>query len=337
MDEERITAILNGVKDLKKDASLEEKKIQGAHRDHYEGDLAHFSYSNTGGNDQRESANDQTGMRTLRNAREPGNISFENLAVGNQVRVPIKNNNSQQSSVGKLSSSDEPSSSNSKIKASIGSRKTIGVNSLIVSPRQKGNPLLQYIRNVPWEYGEVNADYVTGATSCVLFLSLKYHRLHPEYIYTRIKKLGRDFELRIILVVIDVENHVESMRELSKTCMYNDVTILACWSSQEAANYLSQLKSMETASPALIQGTTKEDYNSQLIEVMGKVRGVNKNDAVSLVTNFGSIKNAILDGGDNIEMIPGWGQTKAQRFKAAVNEPFVFNKEYDITEQTYEK
>jgi DNA excision repair protein ERCC-1 len=51
---------------------------------------------------------------------------------------------------------------------------------LVVS--QKGNPVLDKIKSMPWEYGDIPADYVLGVTTCALFLSLKYHRLHPEYI-----------------------------------------------------------------------------------------------------------------------------------------------------------
>lgn len=36
---------------------------------------------------------------------------------------------------------------------------------------QKGNPLLQHIRNVGWEYGDIVPDYQVGVASCVLFLS----------------------------------------------------------------------------------------------------------------------------------------------------------------------
>ncbi|CAI9153065.1 unnamed protein product [Rangifer tarandus platyrhynchus] len=31
-------------------------------------------------------------------------------------------------------------------------------NSIIVSPRQRGNPVLRFVRNVPWEFGDVLPD-----------------------------------------------------------------------------------------------------------------------------------------------------------------------------------
>lgn len=36
-------------------------------------------------------------------------------------------------------------------------------SSILVHPRQRGNPLLSYIKNVPWEYSEtINVDYLAG-------------------------------------------------------------------------------------------------------------------------------------------------------------------------------
>ena len=51
---------------------------------------------------------------------------------------------------------------------------------------------------------KLTSDYVLGATTCCLFLSLRYHRLHPEYIYNRIQKLGKEYSLRILLIMVDI-------------------------------------------------------------------------------------------------------------------------------------
>jgi DNA excision repair protein ERCC-1 len=57
---------------------------------------------------------------------------------------------------------------------------------------------------VPWEYGDILPDYEVGQTSCVVFLSLKYHRLKPEYIFERIKSIKYQYILRVILCIVDV-------------------------------------------------------------------------------------------------------------------------------------
>jgi DNA excision repair protein ERCC-1 len=85
---------------------------------------------------------------------------------------------------------------------------------------QRLNPVLECVRNVGKEFGDIVCDFQVGRTTGVLFLrcvqytsserlkfivySLKYHRLHPEYIHQRIEKLGHSYTLRILLVLSDV-------------------------------------------------------------------------------------------------------------------------------------
>lgn len=43
-------------------------------------------------------------------------------------------------------------------------------SSILVSPRQKGNPVLACLRSIQWEYSDIPADYGLGQTTCALFL-----------------------------------------------------------------------------------------------------------------------------------------------------------------------
>lgn len=83
-----------------------------------------------------------------------------------------------------------------------------------VHPKQRGNPLLKSITNVPWEFDEIVPDYVVGMSSCILFLSLKYHSLNPDYIHNRLKLLGKHFELRVLLVQVDTKVSVDAHAQL---------------------------------------------------------------------------------------------------------------------------
>jgi DNA excision repair protein ERCC-1 len=93
--------------------------------------------------------------------------------------------------------------------------------------QQRLNPILECIRNVSKEFGDIVPDFQLGRTTCALFLrcvtalafeganadievevSLKYHRLHPEYIHQRIQKLGNSYNLRILLLMCDVVSPV---------------------------------------------------------------------------------------------------------------------------------
>jgi DNA excision repair protein ERCC-1 len=197
-----------------------------------------------------------------------------------------------------------------------------GPSSILVSPRQKGNPLLNNVRSVAWEYSDIPADYVVGATTCALFLSLKYHRLHPEYIYNRIRDLKGQYNLRILLTMVDIENHEEPLKELSKTSLVNNVTVMLCWSAQEAGRYLELFKTFENAAPTSIRAQQSSTYSEKMVEFITVPRSINKTDAVGLVSNFGSIRTAINAGPEEIGLIAGWGEKKVQRWSNAVREPF---------------
>nr|OQO19555.1 hypothetical protein B0A51_13115 [Rachicladosporium sp. CCFEE 5018] len=200
--------------------------------------------------------------------------------------------------------------------------KRTGPSSIIVSPRQKGNPLLNGIKQVPWEYGDIVPDYILGATTCALFLSLKYHRLHPEYIYTRIKQLQGKYNLRLVLVMVDIDNHEDPLKELSKTSLINNVTLMLCWSAVEGGRYLELFKTYENAPATPIKQHQSTTYSDRMVDFITTPRSINKTDAVSLVSQLGSIRTAVNARHEDISGIAGWGEKKVQRWVAAVHEPF---------------
>ncbi|XP_075302325.1 DNA excision repair protein ERCC-1 isoform X2 [Opisthocomus hoazin] len=101
---------------------------------------------------------------------------------------------------------------------------------IVVSPRQRGNPVLRHVRAVPWEFGDVVPDYVLGQGTCALFLSVRYHHLHPQYVHARLRELGRSYALRLLLLLADVRDPQQALKELAKVCILADCTLLVAWS-----------------------------------------------------------------------------------------------------------
>ncbi|KAH8428849.1 DNA repair protein RAD10 [Aspergillus melleus] len=197
-----------------------------------------------------------------------------------------------------------------------------GPSAILVSTRQKGNPILNHVKLMPWEYADIPADYVLGNTTCALFLSLKYHRLHPEYIYSRIRQMAGKYLLRILLIMVDIPNHEDSLKELSKTSLINNLTLILCWSAPEAAHYLELYKSSENSQPTAIRTQQAQSYKESLVEFVTTPRTVNKSDAASLISNFGSLQNAINAQPEQIGSVPGWGEKKVRQWCNAVREDF---------------
>lgn len=220
-------------------------------------------------------------------------------------------------------------------------------SSIQVSNSQKGNPLLSssLMKSFPWSYnGQILSDYYINPLIQILFLSLKYHKLHPEYIWTRLKKLNRgstiigttndDRVLRILLVVVDVDSHQEILRKLQDICIKHDLSLVLAWSFEEAGNYVAYCKKFELSTSkvdSVIKGVKKTDYQSCLVDTFTSVRAVNKTDVINLVANCGSVKNVVLESskdGNKLSHIQGLGSRKLVNLKNIFTQQFIVNKDY---------
>ncbi|KIK67365.1 hypothetical protein GYMLUDRAFT_217587 [Collybiopsis luxurians FD-317 M1] len=203
-------------------------------------------------------------------------------------------------------------------------------NNIILNPLQRGNPVLECVRNVGKEFGDIVADYQVGRTTGVLFLrnvsilhrGLKYHRLHPEYIHTRIEKLGTSYTLRILLILSDISEHKDPIRELTKVCLTNSITVIVAFSFEEAGHYLSTLKQFEYKPPNMIKERVDKDYTSMLRTSLTSVSKVNKTDVETLRNSFGSIANIAKAQPEQLANLPGFGQVKVKNLKNAFEKPF---------------
>lgn len=221
------------------------------------------------------------------------------------------------SSASSSSQSIPPSSHKTEVASAVLSR-----NAILVSHRQKGNPLLKHVRNVRWSFADILCDYMLGQSSCALYLSLRYHLLHPDYLYYRIRELQKNFKLRVVLCHVDVEDVVKPLLEVTKTALLHDCTLLCAWSLEECGRYLETIKVYENKPADLIQGQMDSDYLSLLNHALTTVRHVNKTDVVTLGSTFGSLSN-IMDGSmEDLARCPGIGERKVKRLYDTFHEPF---------------
>ncbi|XP_010424677.1 PREDICTED: DNA excision repair protein ERCC-1-like isoform X1 [Camelina sativa] len=212
--------------------------------------------------------------------------------------------------------------SSSSTNGSLPSNTTQTRNAILVSNRQKGNPLLKHIRNVKWVFSDIIPDYVLGQTSCALYLSLRYHLLHPDYLYFRIRELQKNFKLRVVLCHVDVEDTVKPLLEVTKTALLHDCTLLCAWSMTECARYLETIKVYENKPADLIQGQMDTDYLSRLNHSLTSIRHVNKSDVVTLGSTFGSLAHIIDASMEDLARCPGIGERKVKRLYDTFHEPF---------------
>lgn len=195
---------------------------------------------------------------------------------------------------------------------------------LLVSTRQRGNRLLKYLNNVRWEYSEtVLPDYVMGGQACALYLSIKYHLLHPEYILTRMRQLGSKFNLSIVLCLVDVEGSTQPLEELMLLCTNMGFTLICAWSLAEAARYLETYKAYENKGAKIIKEQVQSgNPYAVLSDCLTAVRGVNKTDVLTLSSTFGSLKNIIDCSMEELSLCPGLGPRKVKNLYETFHAPF---------------
>jgi DNA excision repair protein ERCC-1 len=122
--------------------------------------------------------------------------------------------------------------------------------------------------------------------------------------------------------MVDITNHEEALKELSKTSMINNLTLVLCWSAQEAGRYLELFKSYEHASPASIRAHQAESYKESLTEFVTTPRSINKTDAACLISNFGTLRAAVNAQPEELALVPGWGEKKVKIWCSTMRENF---------------
>lgn len=203
----------------------------------------------------------------------------------------------------------EPSSAN--VQYASGSR--AGGSAIVVNSRQKGNPLLRFLRNIPYEFGQTPADYILGEACCALFLSLKFHKLHSDYVHERLKDVGHAYALQVLLVQVDIPEPEQALRELNTICFNANWTLMLAWNPEEAAELLESYKIYENKPPDFLMGRQETDPRARLVDLLTAIKSITRTDAENLIVTFGSLKNMVEATEEQLAMCPGLGLKKAKR------------------------
>uniref|UniRef100_A0A336M8L9 DNA excision repair protein ERCC-1 n=1 Tax=Culicoides sonorensis TaxID=179676 RepID=A0A336M8L9_CULSO len=202
-------------------------------------------------------------------------------------------------------------------------KKALKQNCILVNPKQRGNPIIKSITTVPWEWDDIVPDYVVGATTCILYLSLKYHNLNPDYIHQRLKSLGKIYELRVLLVQVDIKDPQNALKTLTRICLLANLTLMLAWSFEEAGKIVETYKLYENKPPDMIKEKIEEDPHTRLCAALTNIKPVNKTDAVTLLQNFGTLANLINCSEEKLASVSGLGPRKVSKLFKTLNEPFL--------------
>ncbi|XP_016921701.1 DNA excision repair protein ERCC-1 isoform X2 [Apis cerana] len=203
-------------------------------------------------------------------------------------------------------------------------KKSLHLNKLkLILLFNKGNPLLKFINNVPWEYSEIVPDYVMGKTTCALFLSIRYHQLNPDYIHERLKILGNMYNLRVLLVQVDVPEPHHALKHLTRICILADLTLMLAWNPEDAGKIIETYKIYENKPPDAIMDRSDTAPYQKLVNALTTIRSVNKTDATTLLSTFGTLSELIKTQSNTLALCPGIGLQKAERIHKTLHEQFL--------------
>jgi len=124
-----------------------------------------------------------------------------------------------------------------------------------------------------------------------------------------------------VLCLVDADER-HALLAINTQCLVHDATLLLAWSWEEAARYLETFRCYEHKPPTTIMARASDDYVGRLADVLGCVRSVNKTDAATLASNFGSVKAMALASREELARCPGLGGKKVERLYAALHAPF---------------
>lgn len=197
-------------------------------------------------------------------------------------------------------------------------------NSIRVHPNQRGNPILKSITSIPWEFdSSAVPDYVVGKSACILFLSIRYHNLKPDYITERIKQLGKNYELRVLLVQVDIKESQNALKHLTRLCLLADLTLMIAWTAEECGKIIETYKMLENKPAEYLMEKTENDEYQRVVNALTRIKSVNTTDAMTLLSNFGTLENLVKATEGKLNACPGLGAKKAQQLVKVFNEPFL--------------
>jgi DNA excision repair protein ERCC-1 len=200
------------------------------------------------------------------------------------------------------------------------------VGKIIANRLQENNQLIKILkeRGTPVDFNETLVpDFQVGARACVLFLELRYHLLYNNYIHRRIGDLGRSFELRVLLALVDIQDNEATLRELNRIALRNDMTLMLAFSYKEAAGYVETLKCYEGKSASSIKPRVDSgDPTAQVTDCLRSIQSINKTDVITLATTFGTLSEVVTASREDLTRCPGMGDIKVSCLLEAFQAPF---------------
>lgn len=76
--------------------------------------------------------------------------------------------------------------------------------------------------------------------------------------------MGKLYELRVLLLQIDVKDPHTALKQLTRMCLVAELTLMLAWTSEEAGKLIETYKIFENKPPDLIMEKAEADDHSRV-------------------------------------------------------------------------
>lgn len=217
------------------------------------------------------------------------------------------------------------SSSGSSSSSSSGASGSSSGGRMVVSTRQKGNPIMGHIRHAWFDWSsDIKPDFLPNKGTAVLYLSLRYHALNPRYLLRRMRDIRpREYRLCALIVFTDVSDCERMLLEVQRTVILSDWTVFCASSVAEAARYIETFCVYENKPATAIQERVEEGYLPRAVEVLTTIRSINRRDVITLISRFQSLAGIMAASLADLQTCAGIAEKKARHLHEAFHKPLL--------------
>uniref|UniRef100_A0A1B6EDB3 ERCC1-like central domain-containing protein n=1 Tax=Clastoptera arizonana TaxID=38151 RepID=A0A1B6EDB3_9HEMI len=122
---------------------------------------------------------------------------------------------------------------------------------------------------------------------------------------------------------VDMKDPHYALKHLTSVCLLANLTLMLAWNAEEAGLILETYKIFQNKPPDLIMEHKESDPHLKLVNALSSIKSVNKTDATTLLSTFGSLGKIIKTSEENLVSCPGLGPNKATRLFKTLHQPFL--------------
>lgn len=98
---------------------------------------------------------------------------------------------------------------------------------------------------------------------------------------------------------------------------------MLAWNAEEAGKIIQTYNSYENKPPDAIMECSECAPYQKLVNALTTIRSVNKTDAATLLSTFGTLEGIVAAQPNNLALCTGIGINKAQKIHKTLHEPFL--------------